>query len=146
MFLHVQCLIVSSTNLLDATPELATAFNQYCNTMMEDGRVVHLQEVANKLRIALGDEARFLIKVIPNLSNLLEPYVEHDRQGEDEDEDDVYAQKRIQYLLCRFVEVISSFSGAPIILFMDVVQWVRKLLLPLLDFVPFYVAILPLIS
>jgi predicted ATPase len=97
---------------------LSSAFNEYCNRMVAEGQSGHLQEVSEKLRIALGEEARHLVRVIPNLSAIL---------GEDtnqyDDQDCANAQARIQHLLGQFVDVISSFSGAPIILFLDDLQW-----------------------
>ena len=97
---------------------LASAFNQYCNTMLTE-RHNHLQEVASKLRAALGSEAHHLVKVIPNLSSLLG---EHAAKSTD-DQDCVDGQKRLQYLMCKFVNVICTYSGAPIILFLDDLQW-----------------------
>ena len=71
------------------------------------------------LKAALGEEAQYLAKVIPNLAKLLGGDI-----GQREDGHDcVDAQKRLQFLLCRFVDVISSYSGAPIVLFLDDVQW-----------------------
>ncbi|KAL7536583.1 hypothetical protein ACHAXR_007263 [Thalassiosira sp. AJA248-18] len=97
---------------------LASAFNEYCDKMFKEGRS-NLQEVATRLRIALGGDARHLVKVIPNLSVIL-----GDCSGQQEEDNDcVDAQKRLQYLLCQFVDVISGFSGAPITLFLDDLQW-----------------------
>jgi len=110
--------------LRQATPfsALASAFNEYCTKMTNEGRSSHLQEVASKLRIGLGRDARYLVRVIPNLSIIL---------GEEEDTNDqqendrgvVDAQKRLQYLLCQLVDIIASLSGSPVVLFLDDVQW-----------------------
>ena len=99
---------------------LAAAFNEYCKEMSKEGRSSHLKEVASKLRVALGGEAgaRHLVKVIPNLSLILGESVDNE-----EDQQCADAEKRLQYLLCQFVDVISSFSGAPVTLFLDDVQW-----------------------
>ena len=97
---------------------LASAFNEYCNKMTHEGRYDHLQEVASKLRLALERDTQYLVKVIPNLSIIL-----GEESAEQSEDDCVDAQKRLQYLLCQFVDVISSFSGAPIVLFLDDVQW-----------------------
>jgi predicted ATPase len=96
----------------------ASAFNEYCNLMSEEGQSRHLLEVVSKLRIALGEESRYLVKVIPNLGAIL-----GGGAGQYESQDCVNEQARIQYLMCLFVDVISSFSGAPIALFLDDLQW-----------------------
>ncbi|KAL3817360.1 hypothetical protein ACHAXA_004486 [Cyclostephanos tholiformis] len=97
---------------------LASAFSEYCNQMAKGCRYNDLELVASNLRVALGGEARHLVKVIPNLSAVL-------GEGADqyEDQDCANAQARIQHLLCLFVDVISSFSGVPVLLFLDDLQW-----------------------
>ncbi|KAL7541084.1 hypothetical protein ACHAXR_010617 [Thalassiosira sp. AJA248-18] len=98
---------------------IASAFNEYCVKISNEKGTSRLQEVASKLRIALGAEAHHLVKMIPNLSIILGEHA-----GDfDEDQDCVAAQKRIHYLLYRFIDVISSFSGAPVTLFLDDLQW-----------------------
>lgn len=99
---------------------LASAFNDYCDNMFQDGRAVHLELVASQLRKVLGTDGRYLTKVIPKLSVILGQSSELEL---DEAQDCVDAQKRLQYLLCQFVDVIASCSGAPIVLFLDDVQW-----------------------
>jgi len=98
---------------------LASAFNEYCKKMCEEGRSSHLIEVASKLRTTLGKDAHHLVKVIPNLSLILGD----DAEQQDDGQDCVDAQKRLQYLLCQFVHVISTVSGAPVTLFLDDMQW-----------------------
>ncbi|KAL3800896.1 hypothetical protein ACHAW5_002047 [Stephanodiscus triporus] len=87
--------------------------------MSMEGRSKYLHQVASKLRIALGREARHLVKVIPNLGFILGGESADQHQGQD----CANAQSRIQYLLCQLVDVISSSSGAPIVLFLDDLQW-----------------------
>ncbi len=59
--------------LNQATPlsALSSAFNEYCNKMTEEGRSNNLVEVTSYLKAALGEEAKHLVKVIPNLAKLL---------------------------------------------------------------------------
>jgi len=110
--------------LRQATPfsALASAFNEYCIKMTNEGRSRHLQEVASRLRIGLGRDARYLVRVIPNLSITLggEEYTNDDQEN---DRGVVDAQKRLQYLLCQLVDIIASLSGSPVVLFLDDVQW-----------------------
>ena len=97
---------------------LASAFNEYCNQMFKEGRSSNLEEVASKLTKVVGKEAGHLVNVIPNLCVIL-----GEGAGQDEGQDCANAQARIQYLLCAFVDVISRLSGAPIVLFLDDLQW-----------------------
>lgn len=99
---------------------VASAFNEYCDILVREHGSVRAKVVASKLRIALGHDAYHLVKVIPNLSSILGEDV---MMGQFAGQDCVDAQKRLYYLLCQFVEVISSFSEAPVTLFLDDLQW-----------------------
>ena len=97
---------------------LASALNDYHNQMLKEFRFRYLEEVAPKLKITLGKEAWRLLKVIPSLS-----IVPGEGCVQDVGQDSANAQAQIQHLLCLFVDVISSSSGAPIVLFLDDLQW-----------------------
>jgi len=77
-----------------------------------------VRELAAKLKLLLGSDAYYLTKLIPNLAIILGP-----DPGNYRDEGCVNAQKRLQYFLCRFVEVISSTFSTPVTLFLDDLQW-----------------------
>jgi predicted ATPase len=103
---------------------LASAFNQLCGTLINnDGLYIARQEVACQVRSVIGREAYHLTKIIPNLSIILGS----DSPGFNHDEDCVNSHKRLQYLLCRFVEVLSiSMSAGRVVtiaLCLDDVQW-----------------------
>ena len=107
--------------LQQATPfsAIAAAFNQYCDMLVNEGETARAEKVAAELNRALGKEAFHLSRVIPSLRTVT---------GQDDsqygvDQGCVDAQKRLLYLLCQFVEVISSSSGAPVTLFLDDLQW-----------------------
>ncbi len=106
---------------------VASAFNTYCDMLVNEAISGNgknrLAEIQARLRNALGDEAYHLIKVIPSLSLILGQRSPIQVQ-ENQCDGFVDAQRRLQYLLCQFVMVISSFSGAPILLFLDDLQWV----------------------
>jgi hypothetical protein len=77
------------------------------------------QKLGHQLNYVLGREAYHLSKLIPNLANILVLEIGTVNHYED----CVNAQKRLQYLLCRFVEVLSSTFDAPVTLFLDDLQW-----------------------
>ena len=99
---------------------LASAFNQYCGILLQNFELAsEKQKLAHQMTYVLGREAYHLIKLIPNLANILGL----EMNCIDVDEECINAQKRLQYLLCRFVEVISYSFGAPVTLFLDDLQW-----------------------
>ncbi|KAK1744628.1 putative AAA ATPase [Skeletonema marinoi] len=100
---------------------LASAFNGYCGMLMQSSELQTRREVfASKLRSSLGREVYYLTKIIPCLNHIL-----GSEQSDDTFYDDgcVDAQRRLQYLLCQFVEVLSSSFTAPVTLFLDDLQW-----------------------
>jgi predicted ATPase len=97
---------------------LASAFDQHCGIVLLQSCEVR-QKLAHQVNSVLGGDAYHLAKLIPNLANILgleRSFINHD-------EDCINAQKRLQYLLCRFVEVLSSTFAAPMTLFLDDLQW-----------------------
>jgi len=100
---------------------IASAFNKYCEWLSSsDERNSVAEKVSSSLKLALGQEAYALAKVIPNLSNIIGAQPEVDESESDSVED---AQKRLRYLLSQFVEVISRSHDKPLVLFMDDLQW-----------------------
>ncbi|KAK1734468.1 putative AAA ATPase [Skeletonema marinoi] len=97
---------------------LAAAFNGHCGMLMRNSELREV--VASKLRSSLGREVYYLTKIIPTLNDIL-----GSEQSDETFYDDgcVDAQRRLQYLLCQFVEVLSSSSTAPLTLFLDDLQW-----------------------
>eukprot|EP00985_Skeletonema_marinoi_P022094 scaffold13905_cov119-Skeletonema_marinoi.AAC.1 len=101
---------------------LASAFNVYCGTLLllENSDPSSIAGVlASNLRSSLGRDVHHLTKLIPNLAIILGPATSPINRNEDCDN----AQKRLQYLLCQFVDVISSAFSAPVTLFLDDLQW-----------------------
>ncbi|KAL3799122.1 hypothetical protein HJC23_002250 [Cyclotella cryptica] len=99
---------------------LATAFNAYCGRLTREEESRRAKGLALKLQASLGQDAFHLAKLIPNLTSILS-YVEDSREAYYQD--CVNAQKRLHYLFCRFVEVITSCSDVPLTLFLDDIQW-----------------------
>eukprot|EP00984_Skeletonema_dohrnii_P001544 scaffold486_cov148-Skeletonema_dohrnii-CCMP3373.AAC.25 len=99
---------------------LASAFNQYCGILLQNCELPSSkQKLAHQINHVLGREAYHLAKLIPNLATILGMELHCIIN----DEGCTNAQKRLQYLLCRFVEVLSSTFAAPVTLFLDDLQW-----------------------
>jgi len=109
-------------------PAISCAFNEYCNFLVSDVGSRESVEIATTLRESFGPDACYLAKLIPNLSMIFGDFDDCDDVN-----DCVNAEKRLQYLLCRFVEIISSFSPHPIVLFLDDLQWADKASINLLS-------------
>ncbi|KAL7465066.1 hypothetical protein ACHAXS_006557 [Conticribra weissflogii] len=103
-----------------ATPFMAIthAFNEYCSFLVADTDSNDAISVVSSLREALGGDASYLTRVIPNLSLFLDDIGECNEHIEC-----VNTEKRLQYLLCRFVETVSISSKTPVTLFLDDLQW-----------------------
>jgi len=100
---------------------IASAFNEYCNMLVVHAESLNATAVASGLRELFGHDAFHLVSVIPNLSMIV-----GDSGGLHGKEDCVDAQERLQYLLCRFVEIISISTKKPLILFLDDLQWADR--------------------
>ncbi|KAK1741322.1 putative AAA ATPase, partial [Skeletonema marinoi] len=99
---------------------LASAFNQYCGILLQNCELApSKQKLAHQINHVLGREAYHLAKLIPNLASMLGL----ESNSIIHDEGCTNAQNRLQYLLCRFVEVISSTFAATVTLCLDDLQW-----------------------
>eukprot|EP00986_Skeletonema_menzelii_P000224 scaffold59_cov144-Skeletonema_menzelii.AAC.7 len=99
---------------------LASAFNQYFGILMQNSELCFLkQKLSHQVNHVLGSEAKYLAKLIPNLGKILGL----EQNGLVYGEGCTNAQNRLQYLLCRFMEVISSTFDATVTLCLDDLQW-----------------------
>eukprot|EP00984_Skeletonema_dohrnii_P033108 scaffold28586_cov107-Skeletonema_dohrnii-CCMP3373.AAC.16 len=98
---------------------LASAFNQYCGILLNCELAPSKQKLAHQINNVLGREAHHLAKLIPNLATILGM----ESNSIIHDEGCTNAQNRLQYLLCRFVEVVSSTFAATVTLCLDDLQW-----------------------
>ncbi|KAL7491484.1 hypothetical protein ACHAWT_001521, partial [Skeletonema menzelii] len=99
---------------------LASAFNQFCDFLESNHALVsEKQKLARQLDCVLGNDAYYLTKLIPKLATILGMSICCSYH----DENCVNAQKRLQWLLCGFVQVISTSFAAPVTLFLDDLQW-----------------------
>eukprot|EP00956_Cyclotella_meneghiniana_P000917 scaffold1082_cov43-Cyclotella_meneghiniana.AAC.1 len=98
---------------------VASAFNKYCEELAREENSVQAVLVAFRLREALGNDVAYLTRMIPNLRCVMnddvdESFLNHECTD---------AQRRIHYLLSRFVDVICEASEMPMVLFLDDLQW-----------------------
>eukprot|EP00804_Cyclotella_cryptica_P025420 CCRYP_017200-RA/>CCRYP_017200-RA protein AED:0.17 eAED:0.17 QI:0/0.83/0.57/1/0.83/0.71/7/325/1615 len=100
---------------------LATAFNAYCDILIRETDRERAKLIASKLQEALGPDACQLVKVIPTLKQI----IVYEKRNDDFYANQNYkdAEKRLYYLMCRFVETISSYSDCIVALFLDDLQW-----------------------
>ena len=102
---------------------LASALDQYCDLliMLKEDDNARFKSIVDSLKAALGRDAHQLFNVISKLEIIL-----HDRSTRhdyhvDQNENTFF---RLQYLMSRFIEVISTSSVVSVTLFMDDVQWI----------------------
>jgi len=103
---------------------LASAFDQYCDLLLELNDANMFKLIADNLKAALGPDPRELFKVIPKLEIILGELVENgdDYNANTTDKDWGNALFRLQYLISKFIEVISTHSS--VVLFLDDLQWI----------------------
>jgi hypothetical protein len=87
---------------------LASAFDQYCDFLIGATNAGWVKTVVDALKDSLGRDALHLnlVQLIPKLGVVLDK----PRCASPPDESCSYAVKRLHYLLCRFVDVISNNS------------------------------------
>ncbi|KAL7532357.1 hypothetical protein ACHAXR_004580, partial [Thalassiosira sp. AJA248-18] len=99
---------------------IASAFNKYCEWLSSSSENASIAEKVSKaLKLALGQEAHALAKVIPKLSKIIGGGIDIDENNDDVED----AQKKLRYLFSQFTQIISDSHDAPIVLFIDNLQW-----------------------
>eukprot|EP00804_Cyclotella_cryptica_P009125 CCRYP_003206-RA/>CCRYP_003206-RA protein AED:0.03 eAED:0.03 QI:45/1/1/1/1/0.8/5/1940/965 len=123
------CVKFNQLQMANPFSALVSAFNDYCTmfTPIKDSDWV--KTMAAKLRDALGRDVYHLVKLVPSLSNILDC----DTSEGAHNEDCVNGQRKIHYILTRFVEVISACSKATVTLFLDDLQWADEFSLSALE-------------
>ncbi len=111
---------------------ISDAFDEYCVWLSSRDQTM-VEKVASALRTDLKDEVTCLVALMPNLARILGNDWDSEKNDEKEDERAVDAQKRMRYLLCLFVDVISRCHEVPLILFLDDCQWIDAASVALLD-------------
>lgn len=101
---------------------ITSAFDKYCAFLRVKNYSV-AEKVATALKENLGEEnIASLVIVMPNLANILGD--DFDSTNINESGNAVDEQKRLRYLICQFVEVISRCHEEHILLFLDDCQWI----------------------
>eukprot|EP00956_Cyclotella_meneghiniana_P001108 scaffold1292_cov71-Cyclotella_meneghiniana.AAC.8 len=112
---------------------LASAFDQYCDLLLGLDDAEAFKLIVDNLKSALGQDVYPLFKVIPKLEIILGR-----RESEnisDETVSDINWENtfsRLQYLISRFIDVISTSSAISVVLFMDDLQWIDEASLSIL--------------
>ena len=100
---------------------IGSAFDSYCTWLSTKDQSM-AKEVSSALKRDIGKEIWRLAAVMPNLSSILgSEYLS--QKYDSSDDDAVDAQKRLRYLLCEFVKVMSICHSEAVVLFLDDSQW-----------------------
>ena len=102
---------------------ISSAFDKYCTWLRDRGDRSLVQQVSSALIDHLGEELSSLVAAMPNLASILGSSYDCGK-NEEKIEDAADAQKRLRYLFCQFVEIISRCHGVPLVLFLDDCQWI----------------------
>ncbi|KAL7487783.1 hypothetical protein ACHAW6_013360 [Cyclotella cf. meneghiniana] len=100
---------------------LASVFDQYCDVLIKEKESDWAKGIVNRLNFALGKDSYHLMKVIPKLNDVLPRNTSFGTTSSSQN--CVNAVQRLHYLICQFVDVISTFSVASVTLFLDDLQW-----------------------
>jgi len=100
---------------------IGSAFDSYCTWLSTKDQSM-AKEVSSALKRDIGKEIWSLAAVMPNLSSILgSEYLS--QKYDSSDNDAVDAQKRLRYLFCEFVKVMSICHNEAVVLFLDDSQW-----------------------
>ena len=115
------CLTAKFNQMQHVTPfsVLGSAFEQYCDVLLREKDTNWGKLVVSKLQEALGQDVYYLTNVIPKLDLLLGANMSVVDCGMNS----MHALNRLCYLICQFVEVVSTYSATSITLCLDDVQW-----------------------
>jgi predicted ATPase len=108
---------------------LASAFDQFLDILIKK-ESDWTKWVINRLQVALGRDACYLLPVIPKLIQVFEVDTSYIDSRLDQDPNN--AMRRLQYLLCQFVDTVSASSKLPILLVCDDMQWADEASIALL--------------
>jgi predicted ATPase len=108
---------------------ISSAFDKYC-AWLSVGNRSKAEKITSALKNSVGEGVSNLVTVMPNLAGILgNDFANFADQSVDGAVD---AQKRLIYLFCQFVDVISRCHKEPLILFLDDCQWIDSASIALL--------------
>ena len=109
---------------------ISSAFDEYCAwvTLEEQSTA---EKVSTALKENMGEEIAYLVTAIPSLANILGDDFDSNQGSKNDTAGD--AQKRLRYLFCQFVDIISRYHEEPLILFLDDCQWIDSASVALLN-------------
>eukprot|EP00984_Skeletonema_dohrnii_P023648 scaffold12752_cov68-Skeletonema_dohrnii-CCMP3373.AAC.1 len=110
---------------------ISSAFDKYC-AWVTMGDQSTAEKVYTALKENMGEEIACLVSAIPNLANILGDDFNFNQSSKNDDTA-IDAQKRLRYLFCQFVDVISRCHEEPLILFLDDCQWIDNASVALLN-------------
>jgi len=110
---------------------ISSVFDKHCAWLSVKDRST-AEKIATALKENLGDDMTTLVTAIPNLAKLLGDDFEP-KENENDTATAMDAQKRLHYLFCEFVAVVSSCHKEPLILFLDDCQWIDNASVALLN-------------
>jgi type II secretory pathway predicted ATPase ExeA len=118
------CFIGKFDQMKQALPfaSLSSAFEQYCDVLIQQKESDWAKDVVSKLRDRLGQDTFNLCLVIPKLKNVLGSTCTSADHAAFSGMDCRNMVQRLQHQICQLVEVVSS-SSMPVVLAMDDVQW-----------------------
>eukprot|EP00985_Skeletonema_marinoi_P007031 scaffold3085_cov127-Skeletonema_marinoi.AAC.2 len=100
---------------------ISSAFDKYC-AWVTVGDQAMAEKVSTALKENIGQEIACLVTAMPNLANILGDDFNFSQSNNNDTAVD--AQKRLRYLFCQFVDIISRCHEEPLILFLDDCQWI----------------------
>eukprot|EP00984_Skeletonema_dohrnii_P034871 scaffold33898_cov222-Skeletonema_dohrnii-CCMP3373.AAC.1 len=109
---------------------ISSAFDKYC-AWVTVGDPSTVEKVSTALKENMGEDVACLVTVMPNLATILGD--DYDSNQSNKNNTAVDSQKRLRYLFCQFVNVISICHEEPLILFLDDCQWIDNASVALLN-------------
>ena len=111
---------------------VSCAFDKYCVWLSSRDQIT-VEKISSALSADLKDDVTSLAALMPNIARILGIDLDSEKKSDKKDESAVDPQKRLRYLFCQFVEVVSRCHEEPLILFLDNCQWIDAASVALLN-------------
>ena len=110
---------------------IGSAFDDYCKWLCTTDHST-VEKVSSMLKKDIGSDIWVLASIMPNLPSILGSIDGSKKDGIGGD-GAVDAQKRLRYLFCQFVKVISKCHDEAVVLYLDDSQWIDSASVALLN-------------